>query len=335
MTLTDSLQGGRTGEHSGCETGSMSTTEQALAPRAAAPAQLRAQKRARKLRLGRNYPRWFYIPAGIVFGVMFVAPTVISLFYAFTRWTLFDWEWIGLDNFRQFFREPALTKGLRNTIVYAVVTSGLKVVIGLGLAVLVTSPRLHLQGTIRSIVFFPVLVSTVAVGITFERLMHPSSGLINQALGGIGIDGPKWLTDPNIALLSVAFVDVWQGLGLALVIFIAGIMSIPTELYESVAVDGGGGWARFRHVILPLSKPATFTVILLSFVGGLRRFDLIWTMTGGGPGFTTDVLASTVYKQYQAGFYGLSTAGNVVLFVLVTALVFPLNWYMRRRELAE
>ena len=86
-------------------------------------------------------------------------------------------------------------------------------------------------------------------------------------------------------------------------------------------------------MILPLSKPATFTVILLSFVGGLRRFDLIWTMTGGGPGFTTDVLASTVYKQYQAGFYGLSTAGNVVLFMLVTALVFPLNWFMRRKEL--
>ena len=126
---------------------------------------------------------------------------------------------------------------------------------------------------------------------------------------------------------------MWKGVGLAMVIFIAGILSIPPELYESVAVDGGGAWARFRYVILPLSKPATFTVILLSFVGGLRTFDLIWTMTGGGPGFTTDVLTSTIYKQYQAGFYGLSTAGNVVLFVLVTLLVFPLNWFLRRKEL--
>jgi raffinose/stachyose/melibiose transport system permease protein len=266
---------------------------------------------------------------------MFVVPTAISLFYAFTRWTLFEWEWIGLDNFRQFFREPALTKGLWNTIVYAVVTSGLKVVIGMALAVLCTSPKLHVTSAVRSIIFFPVLVSTVAVGITFERLMHPSTGLINQALGGVGVDGPKWLTDPSIALLSVSFVDVWQGVGLALVILIAGILSVPRELYESVAVDGGSPWQRFRYVILPLSKPATFTVILLSFVGGLRRFDLIWTMTGGGPGFTTDVIASTVFKQYQAGFYGLSTAGNVVLFVLVTLLVFPLNWYMRRKELAQ
>ena len=291
--------------------------------------------RGRRLRTGRSYPHWFYVPAAVVFGIMFVWPTAISLFYAFTRWTLFEWEWIGLDNFRQFFREPSLTNGLRNTIVYAVVTSGLKVVIGMGLAVLCTSPKLHVQGTVRSIIFFPVLISTVAVGITFERLMHPSTGLINQALGTVGVDGPKWLTDPSIALLSVAFVDVWQGVGLALVILIAGILSIPTELYESVAIDGGGAWARFRHVILPLSKPATFTVILLSFVSGLRRFDLIWTMTGGGPGFTTDVIASTVYKQYQAGFYGLSTAGNVVLFVLVMVLVIPLNWFMRRKELAR
>jgi raffinose/stachyose/melibiose transport system permease protein len=287
-----------------------------------------------RLKTGRVYPHWFYIPAAVIFGLMFVAPTAISLFYAFTRWTLFEWEWIGLDNFRQFFREPSLTKGLRNTVVYAVVTSGLKVVIGMSLAVLCTSPKLHVQGAVRSIIFFPVLISTVAVGITFERLMHPSTGLINQALGAVGVDGPKWLTDPQIALLSVAFVDVWQGVGLALVIMIAGILSVPTELYESVAIDGGGAWARFRYVILPLSKAATFTVILLSFVSGLRRFDLIWTMTGGGPGFTTDVIASTVYKQYQAGFYGLSTAGNVVLFVLVTILVFPLNWFMRRKELA-
>jgi raffinose/stachyose/melibiose transport system permease protein len=312
----------------------LSTTTHHVAGRTVSSVR-RGRMATSRFRRARSYPHWFYLPAAAVFGLMFVVPTAISLFYAFTRWTLFEWEWIGFDNFRQFFREPALTNGLRNTIIYAGVTSGLKVVIGMALAVLCTSPKLHTKGAVRSIIFFPVLVSTVAVGITFERLMHPSTGLINQALGAAGVDGPKWLTDPSIALLSVAFVDVWQGVGLALVILIAGILSIPQELYESVSVDGGGPWQRFRYVILPLSRPATFTVILLSFVSGLRRFDLIWTMTGGGPGFTTDVIASTVFKQYQAGFYGLSTAGNVVLFVLVTLLVFPLNRYMRRKELAE
>ena len=121
----------------------------------------------------------------------------------------------------------------------------------------------------------------------------------------------------------MALVDVWKGVGIALVIFIAGILSIPEEYIDAVRLEGGA-WVRFRHVIVPLSRNATFTVILLSFIGGLRTFDLIWTMTRGGPGFTTDVLTSTIYKQYQAGFYGLATAGNVILFIAVTLLVFPM-----------
>ena len=200
---------------------------------------------------------------------------------------------------------------MRNTLIYAVVTSGLKVVFGLLLAVLFTS-RIRLKTALRSIVFLPVLVSTVAVGITFGVLMHPSDGLINKTIEFLGGVGPAWLTDPQIALLSVALVDVWKGVGIALVIFIAGIVSIPEEYMEAVRIDGGA-WAKFRHVIVPLSRNATFTVIILSLVGGLRSFDLIWTMTGGGPGFTTDVIASAIFKQYQAGFYGLSTAGNVIL----------------------
>ena len=127
-------------------------------------------------------------------------------------------------------------------------------------------------------------------------------------------------------------VDVWKGIGIAMVIFIAGIMSIPEEYFDAARLEGGA-WVRFRHVILPLSRNATFAVILLSFIGGLRTFDLIWTMTHGGPGFASDVLTSVIYKEYQAGFYGLSTAGNVVLFVLVTIIVYPLMRFFNRREL--
>ena len=100
----------------------------------------------------------------------------------------------------------------------------------------------------------------------------------------------------------------------------------------AVHVDGGGAWDKFRNITLPLSRPATFSVILLSLIGGLRSFDLIWAMTKGGPGFTSDVIASVIYKQYQAGFYGLSTAGNVVLFLLVTAIIFPLSRFLNRKE---
>jgi len=279
----------------------------------------------------RSYPHGFYLPAAIIFAVIFVAPTVLSFWFSLTRWTLFDWEFIGLDNFSQFMREPALTNGLRNTIVYAVVTSGLKVVIGLLLATLLTA-SIRFRTLLRSIIFFPVLVSTVAVGITFAVLMHPSKGLINQVLDLGGIDGPSWLTDPNLALLSVALVDVWKGVGIAMVIFIAGILSIPEEYMDAIKLEGGA-WVRFRHVIIPLSRNATFTVVLLSFIGGLRTFDLIWTMTRGGPGFTTDVITSTIYKQYQAGFYGLATAGNVILFCVVTIIVFPMMRFFNRREI--
>jgi raffinose/stachyose/melibiose transport system permease protein len=277
------------------------------------------------------YPYWFYLPAAVIYGLLFIIPTLTAFYFSLTRWTIFDSQFIGLDNYVTFFREPALVSGLTHTLIYAVVTSAAKVVLGMLLALLLTS-RIVGRGFLRSVVFFPVLVSTIGVGLTFTVLMNPDQGLINDALGVVGIDGPAWLTDPRYALLSVALVDVWKGVGLATVIYIAGIVSIPTEYFEAAKVDGAGAWDNFRRIILPLARPATVTVILLSLIGGLRSFDLIWAMTRGGPGFTSDVIASVIYKQYQAGFYGLSTAGNVVLFVVVTAIVFPLSRFLNRKD---
>lgn len=279
----------------------------------------------------RTYPHWFYLPAGIVFGVFFVVPTALAFYFSLTRWSLFDATFIGFENYEMFLSDPQLLSGLRNTLIYAVLTSGLKVVIALPLAMLLTS-NILLKDLFRGLIFFPVLVSTVAVGITFATLMQPSIGFINTTLGALGLPKPNWLGDPGIALYSVVIVDVWKGIGLAMVIFIAGILSIPEEYFEAARLEGGT-WVKFRHVILPLARNATFTVILLSFIGGLRTFDLIWTMTRGGPGFASDVLTSVIYKQYQAGFYGLSTAGNVVLFIIVTLIVYPLMRFFNRLEL--
>jgi raffinose/stachyose/melibiose transport system permease protein len=284
-----------------------------------------SRKRARS-----SYPLWFYLPAGVLFAVLFIVPTFASFFFSLTRWTLFDYQFIGLDNYKTFFSEPALVKGLEHTLIYAVITSGLKVVIGMLLAVLLTSQVVG-RNFLRSVVFFPVLVSTIGVGLTFTALMDPQ-GLINDALSVFGVTGPDWLGNPKLALLSVAAVDVWKGVGLATVIYIAGIVSIPHEYFEAAMMDGASAFDRFRHIILPLARPATVTVIVLSLIGGLRSFDLIWAMTGGGPGFSSDVIASVIYKQYQAGFYGISTAGNVVLFLLVTGIVLPLFWFLNRKE---
>lgn len=277
------------------------------------------------------YPQWFLLPAAIIYAVLFLLPTLLSFYFSLTRWTISSSQFIGLDNFVQFFSEPALTKGLVNTLIYAVITSGAKVVLGMALGVLLTSQIVG-RGYLRAVVFFPVLVSTVGIGITFQVLMDPSRGLINEALGVFGIGQIGWLTNPSLALFSVALVDIWKGVGLATVIYMAGIVSIPNEYREAAKIDGAGAWNSFRNIILPLSWPATSTVITLSLIGGLRSFDLIWTMTQGGPGFTSDVIASVIYKQYQAGFYGLSSAGNVVLFIAVTAIVVPLTRFLSKKE---
>ncbi len=286
---------------------------------------------ARSRAVLRTYPNWFYLPAAIVFGVFFMVPTALAFYFSLTRWSLFSATFIGFGNYITFLKDPMLMTGLINTIIYAVMTSGLKVVISLPLAMLLTS-NIRFKGLLRSIIFFPVLVSTVAVGITFSTLMQPSVGLINTVLGFFGLPQPDWLGNPSLALYSVALVDVWKGIGIAMVIFMAGIVSIPQDYFEAARLEGGL-WVKFRYVIIPLARNATFTVILLSFIGGLRTFDLIWTMTRGGPGFASDVLTSVIYKEYQAGFYGLSTAGNVILFIMVTLIIYPLMRYFNSREI--
>jgi len=279
------------------------------------------------------YPYWFILPAAVIYTALFMVPTLASLWFSLTRWDLFTAEFIGLENFRQFFSEPFLVTGMVNTLIYAVTTSGLKSILGLLLAVLLTS-GLYAQGFLRTVIFFPVLVSTIGVGLTFTELMHPTKGAINAALDLIGIDGPGWLTNPSLALFSVALVDVWKGIGLATLIYIAGLASISPDYYEAARIDGATRIQQFWRVTVPLVRPATVTVVTLSFISGLRSFDLIWAMTRGGPGFSSDVLASVVYKQYQAGFYGLSTAGNVILFLLIAALVIPMTLWFNRREVS-
>ncbi len=280
------------------------------------------------------YPYWFVLPAAVIYTALFLVPTLASFWFSLTRWDLFSATFIGLENFRQFFSEPFLVQGLVNTLIYAVLTSGMKSVLGLLLAVLLTS-GIYAQGFLRTVVFFPVLVSTIGIGLTFSELMHPTKGAINVALEALGVDGPGWLTNPQLALFSVALVDVWKGIGLATLIYIAGLASISPDFYEAARIDGATRTQMFWRVTVPLVRPATVTVVTLSLIGGLRSFDLIWAMTRGGPGFSSDVLASVIYKQYQAGFYGLSTAGNVILFLLIAALVLPLTLWFNRREVTQ
>jgi len=277
------------------------------------------------------YPSWFYVPAIALYVVFFAVPTFASFYFSLTRWSLFDATFIGFDNFVTFFQNPQLFNGFIHTFEYGFATSAAKVVLGMALALLLTSPVIG-RGYLRAVVFFPVLVSTIGVGFVFKSLLDPFHGVVNAVLGAVHLPQPGWFTDPNMALWTIAGVDVWKGVGIATLIFMAGIVAIPQEYLEAARMDGASGWRIFRSVILPLSRPAMGTVIILSLIGGLRSFDIIWATTNGGPGFASDVIASVIYKQYQAGFFGLSTAGNVILFLVVTAIMVPVSRFINRRE---
>jgi len=306
------------------------TTKTAAAAHAAdVIAEPHVSKTRRRIRS--YYPRSFFIPTVLLYSVFFLVPSAASFYFSLTRWSLFDSRFIGLGNFAEFFQNPQLYTSFIHTLIYAFITSGAKIVIGFFLAVLLTGPVVG-RGYLRAVVFFPVLVSTIGVGIMYKSLLDPFHGAVNAVLQFFGLPQPGWFTDPHLAIYTIAAVDIWKGVGIATLIFMAGIVAIPQEYFEAARIDGAGAWKTLRTITMPLSRGATATVIILSLIGGLRSFDIIWATTGGGPGFTSDVIASVIYKEYQAGFYGLSAAGNVLLFLVVTVIMVPLTYVLNRRQ---
>jgi carbohydrate ABC transporter membrane protein 1, CUT1 family (TC 3.A.1.1.-) len=277
------------------------------------------------------YSVWFVVPSLTIFIIFFLWPVVSSLYYSMTVWNFETATFNGLQNYKLFFTDPAMSTSVPHTLLYAFATCGLKVVLAFFIAIFLTS-NIRTKGFIRSAVFFPNLVSTMAVGLAFAYMMHPTKGLLNIVIKAFGGKAVDFLGEPNVALWSIILTDVWKGLSISVVIYIAGIQSIDRSYYEAAAIDGATKWQQITHITLPLVAPAQNSIIILSLIGCLRTFDLIWAMTGGGPGFATDVLASVIYKQYAAGFYGLSTAGNVVMLILISVIVFPLQHFLNKRE---
>lgn len=277
------------------------------------------------------YSVWFAVPTLIIFGLFFLVPMISSFYFSLTVWDFSGYRFIGLKNFEMFFSEPSLNIAIKNTLIYATLTCIFKLGIAFLFALFLTS-KIKSKNFLRSVVFFPNLISTIAVGITFSALMHPTKGLFNKVLESIGMQGIDWLGNTDIALYSVILTDVWKGVGVATIIFIAGINSIDKSYFEASEIDGATYLQRLKYITLPLSRSARNSIIILSFISGMRTFDLIWSMTGGGPGYATEVMASTIYKQYAAGYYGLSTAGNVILFVMIAVLAFPLQKFLLSKE---
>lgn len=277
------------------------------------------------------YPTWFSAPGMIIYVIIFVIPTFASFYFSLTKWNLRTAEFIGFDNFVTFFTMANTSSALRNTAIYAFATCGLKVVIALLLAQYLCNSQAKNKGYIKTMYYLPSLLGNVAVAMAFESILD-KNGILNQLLVSMGCESIKFLTDSKFALITCILIDVWKGIGTALIIYISGISAIPKDYYDAAAIDGAGAVTCFTKITIPLLVPTINSVLTLSLIGGLRTYELMYTLTGGGPGFSTELLGSAIYKLFSRGSYGLATAGYVIMFIVVSLIVFPLNSWVAKKE---
>lgn len=285
----------------------------------------------------KTYPTYFAFGALLVYGVLFVLPGILGIGFAFTDWTVFTPEinFIGLDNFRLIFSgEENYLQFIGNTLQFTVVTTIGKTVLGLAIALLVTEVA-FMRNTHRVAMFIPSVLSTLIIGLIFRSILNPRDGLLNSFLALFGLPGQHWLTNPDIAFWSVMGVDVWRGMGYIMVIFVAGIMSIPPTYYEAAHIDGAGAWQRFFYITLPMLVPTLTVTTVLNVLYGLRVFDMIFVLTGGGPGFTTEVLYTSIFREFGFGRLAIGTALASLMFVFMVFVGFFLIRIMNKGEVTE
>ena len=278
----------------------------------------------------KTYPIWLATPGLITYIIIFIIPTFASFYFSMTIWNLNEARFVGLENFITFFSMTNTRTALINTAIFALVTCCVKIILGLLLAQYICS-GIKSGNYLKIVIFFPYLLGNVVVALAFRAILEPA-GTVNQFLQLIGLDAVRWLTDKRFALMTCIVADIWKGIGTVTIILIAGICAIPKSYYEAAAIDGASPWRAFRKITLPLLIPSFNTVLTLCLIGGLRSYDLVQALTGGGPGYSSEVLGTVIYKLFARGNYGLATAGNVILFIIVAFIVFPINSYVAKRE---
>jgi len=255
---------------------------------------------------------------------VFVALPILGAFYI----SFHDWsgigarEWIGLQNYEDLLDDAAFRDALRVTAIYTAVFVPLLFSISLALALLVNQ-GLKLTGFFRSAYFAPFMVSLVVSSVLWGFMLQNPAGVVNEIIGLVGIDPQPWLGSRRFALASVIVVTLWQGVGYSMIIFLAGLQDIPRVYYEAATIDGAGAWKRFRYITLPLLKPTSLFVGLISFIQALQVFDPMYVLTQGGPAGAT---TTAVFYIYETAFeflqLGYASALSIVLFVII--LVFSL-----------
>ena len=263
----------------------------------------------------------FLTPSLVPLILFTIGPMVASLGLSFLRWDLLRApQLIGLTNFANVLVDPDFQAAVGHTIFFIVGYLPLVYIGGLLLA-LALNQRLRGPAFFRAAYFLPVVTSWVVVALMWKWLLNPDSGMVNFALGLIGIKGPGWWTDPAWAMPSVIIASAWKDLGFVMVILLAGLQAIPEDYYEAASVDGANRWVRFRRITLPLLSPASFFVLVISLINSFQVFDQVWIMTNGGPAGASSVVVEQIVRHaFSYSQMGYASAMSWLLFVVILAV---------------
>ena len=277
-------------------------------------------------------PYIFIAPNVVVFAVFMFLPILLAFYISLNEWTLIGFPtFVGLGNYLDMLEDSEFWRAFYNTGVYMVGTVPTSIALGLAVAVGLNR-KLPGRTLLRSVFFVPVIISLVAVALIAAWIFNDNYGIINAALSAVGIGDVPWLSSARWAMTSLIIATLWIRLGFNMVIYLAALQSIPTELYDAARVDGASGWRRFRHITWPLLGPTTFLLVIINIIYSLHVFDLIYVMTGGGPGFSTTVLVQYIYQMaFTEGQMGYASAIGVVLYLLL--LIFTVfQWRVTRQS---
>ena len=260
------------------------------------------------------------LPSVIGFTVLFILPIVMSFAYSMTDWSMYrrTIQWAGFSNYVLLFKDEKIIGAIRNSIKYAVVITLVQNVLAIAFAVFLHRATWGAK-LLKSVMFFPAVLSIMVVGYLFKYIMSSADyGVLNRIIIFFGGSAVNWLGSAKLALYSVLMTQVWQWTGWAMVIYVANIKSIDPNLYEAARIDGASGWHIFTGVTLPLLYPAVSFNVLMSLIGGLKVFDAIFAMTGGGPGYASATMITLLIQTgFNTGRMAFACAFSVVFFILV------------------
>lgn len=286
--------------------------------------------------INKKYSYAIAMPGLIIFVLFFIIPSIIGIGFSFIRMLGLNFDnakFCGIENYINIFLQPQTRRAISNSIIFAVVTTIFKMLFGMLLA-LVLNQKLPMTYLYRTIFFLPAVINTVAVGLIFSSMMHPTQGLINSFLKSVGLENlvHQWLVEPKIAILSVCAIEIWKWSGFTMVILLSGMQAINRDFYESAELDGATFWQKFRYITFPLLLPAFNNALILSIIGGLKVFDIIQATTQGGPGSATEVFGTLIFKCFGSGRFGEGCAASIILSLLIALIVMPTYKYIANRE---